>query len=199
MISWLSENDFVPRAPERKLVRYIKWLKSHDWHTESGAYSTVFMKKGSRTAIKISDHPGWLSYALWARATPFRRQFAPKIYSLKWYGRYFVVHMERVPKLGDRTPWQTRQLVMYARSLAMHYAYMENKKERTKEVDKRFPGLRRFLLKLFREFDEDLHGQNWGVRKDGSICIFDPTCGRLDYKHKRLRKVRPTIRRRRYV
>ena len=148
---------------------------------DGGCCRGVYRK--GRYVIKTASDTGWLSYILWARRSKYRRKFAPKLYSVTWIDdEYYAAKMEYIPYRARRKP---------AVEWLMDDDWTCDSNQ--DQLDKKFPGIKRFLTELDQTFWDDLHSGNYGFRRNGSICIFDPTTGRIDGGDKELLLSRPEL------
>lgn len=161
------------------LEQYHDKLLANGWkELPNGACSYAVLRRDHRV-IKIADDTAWLAYILWARRSTIRRKFAPKVYSVIWpfknsdddYDQaHFVARMEYIPLPYDKRPRFSDWLDDVV------YEY-NNPKVSLKKLNKRYPGFAKFWSDLSDNFWLDMHEGNYGYRRNGSLCIFDPTTG----------------------
>jgi len=141
----------------------------------SGAYSTVLAKGEAKRVIKIQhNYDNWIDYCKWAAEKGYAGSFAPQVYSYKRYTNFAVAVMERM----DRTTNDDKDdLALIDRLIgpASHGNMMAKL-----FMEELSPKCTTFFDDLFRDFSDhlDLYGKNIMIRKDGSLCVTDPVCGR---------------------
>lgn len=148
-------------------------------HIGGGFYSAVYAHPTSDRVIKVNHGhkcDAWIDYVLWANQQGYGGKFAPKMYSYKHYGNFYVAIMERMEyTVADSEMTSEAPVAQTLFSLA---ATHENEKAKLL-VDLLVPGLGEFSEKLRKTFPSerlDLHEHNIMYRKDGSICVTDPLC-----------------------
>ena len=77
---------------------YAAFLMRHGFeHLGGGAYANVYAYPKSKRCIKIGRScDSWPHYVLWGTAKRYAGGFAPKVYSLKYHGSFYVAVMERL-------------------------------------------------------------------------------------------------------
>lgn len=172
--------------------RFIAGLRRRGYHVlGQGLYSTVLAKPGSQRVVKVNRSlDGWPDYMLWASKAGYAGTFAPKVYSFKFHGTWYVAVMERLEATIDATRcdnprgykiWQQLQ-----RAISGWLADQ-------KELDALVPGAWCFATALRTSGigATDLHTQNFMLRHDGSVVCTDPVsvphCRATDSGSKRLR------------
>lgn len=186
----------VPKSPFKSSMAYIGWLQKKGWkHLGSGAYSSVYGKAGQDRVIKVSRTlDNWIDYIQWGVKMGYSGGLVPRVFSWKRYEGsvdpygnkrdWSVAVVERMEQtIRDNDYKSDRALVLQLtyparRGNVMAQLYMEEL----------MPG----SVKFFRElqaygFSGDVGGSNVMLRKDGTLCITDPTCGNIQTKVKRLR------------
>ena len=157
-----------------------------------GVFSSVYSHPSSDKVVKVGHDldDGWITYTLWAQTT--NSPYACKLYSFKQYSGFYVAVIEKVARVGNEGGKHT---VEYSALISdLKYSDMSNntpteyvelkRSLAVKYCEARYPGLIPFLRLTKRAgMLSDLHNGNWGVRKDGSLCIFDP-CSCNDTKVK---------------
>lgn len=161
----------------------------------AGAYSTVLGKEGSNKVIKVSRSlDNWIDYIQWGAANGYAGNFAPRVYSWKrhpgseplrdWESNndWSVAVVERMADTVTE-PEQDMYLLMN-----LYYpAYRGNMMAKL-YMDDLCPGSYKFFNGLQENnFASDIAGKNVMVRKDGSFCVTDPTCGSIKTEKKRFR------------
>lgn len=178
-----------PLGPRPKLSRwhsgqhFIEALCKRGYHVlGAGAYSTVLAKPGSNRVVKVCRKADtWLDYVVWAAKAGHAGRMAPNVFSYRRFnvGRpseFYVAVMEKLEA--------TIATVQYSKPRDYHaYAclreFIERRQDRDGlEAEKVWPGAIAFGIAFRVEFTRglDLHGNNWMVRKDGSLVCTDPLC-----------------------
>lgn len=156
------------RALEKRGFRYIG----------SGAYSSVYWKEGSDKVIKIGRRPeqdGWPVFALWANDNGFGGSFAPKLYSYKRYGTFYVASMEKLKAISYT---DDKEASVFYRMAEMALLYKNDVATEVCDLlDSRWKTFYTLFSKDFRTIDLDWHGGNLMCREDGSFVIADPFAG----------------------
>jgi len=147
----------------------------------AGAFGTVFFHpKRPDRVVKVSRdaHCVWPHYVQWANS--LKVNMGPKLYSLKFHNGFYVAVMERVAvddhskrhvagpfgeyRCSNKHMRSNDTLDGFKKNAGIHWC------------NKRWPHMVAFLRLLQKNsMSSDLHNGNWGVREDGSVCIFDPT------------------------
>jgi len=141
----------------------------------SGAYSTVYAKGDSDRVIKVQrGNDNWIDYCKWAAEKGFSGGFAPKVYSFKRFNGFAVAVMERMDR---NTNNEKDELCLVERLLGPARRGNIMAKLFLEELA---PQSSVFFDKLFATFDGhlDLYGKNIMIRKDGTLCVTDPVCGK---------------------
>ena len=185
-IGWHIDGAFL--KPIRKdSVRtsydnYMQGLRNRGFRQlGAGAFGTVFVHpKRSDRVVKVSRDANcvWPHYVQWANS--LKVNMGPKLYSLKFHAGFYVAVMERVDtddhskrhvsgpfseyRYSNKNMCSNDTLAGFKKNAGIHWC------------NKRWPHMIAYLRLLEkRSMSGDLHHGNWGVREDGSVCIFDPT------------------------
>lgn len=141
-----------------------------------GFYSSVLWKKGDRV-IKVSSgikHDAWIDYVLWASQKGYAGTLAPKVYSYKKIGDFYVAVMEKMAVTAMHVNCKEDHYI-YPQLLTMVTQYGNNKA--AEFLEQVVPGARKFAYDL-KDFAGnngfDLHNENIMFRLDGSMVITDP-------------------------
>ena len=141
----------------------------------SGAYSSVLAKPDSDRVIKIQhSSDNWIDYCKWAAEKGYAGKFAPQVYSFKRYTNFAVAVVERMDRTTndekDDLNLIERLIGPASRGNTMAKLFMEELA----------PKCTPFFDDLFKTFENhlDLYGKNIMIRKNGSLCVTDPVCGR---------------------
>jgi hypothetical protein len=180
---------WVTKNPLKTPWGYIDWLRRKGFEElGSGAYSTVLGKPGSDRVVKVSRTlDNWIDYVQWAAKEGHAGKLAPRVYSWKRHeavdrNDFSVAVVERMaePARGTKSDeallLNLRQYARYGNLLAS--VYMEDI----------LPGSVKFFNELQKlDLDGDIGGNNVMIRKDGTLCVTDPTAGNIRTTVKRLR------------
>jgi len=161
----------------------------------AGAYSTVLGKEGSDKVIKVSRSlDNWIDYIQWSAANGYAGNFAPRVYSWKrhpgseplrdWENNndWSVAVVERMADTVTE-PEQDMSLLMN-----LYYPAHRGNMMAKLYMDDLCPGSYKFFNGLQENnFASDIAGKNVMVRKDGTFCVTDPTCGSIKTEKKRFR------------
>lgn len=146
-----------------------------------GCFSTVYGKPGYDRVIKVTHRlDTWVDFAQWAGRVGFAGKYAPRVFSFKEIkGKFATFYVSVVERL-DRTLWSVgrEEDARVAHDLANSYLSYDNTLAGCLLEDIQ-PGMASFLQGLKTRFGGglDLHGENWMVRKDGTLVLNDPvTC-----------------------
>jgi len=154
---------------------FIARLRKRGYHQlGAGCFSTVLYKSGDRV-IKVNRSPdAWLDYVLWASKKGYAGGLAPKVFSYKKIGNFYVAVMEKIDYCAHKVE-STQDAWMYPQLLT--YAAMWKNNKAADLLDICIPGAKRFTYDLRDEFTGhrlDLHNENIMFRADGSMVIVDP-------------------------
>lgn len=185
----------VPKNPFKSAMGYIGWLQKKGWkHLGSGAYSSVYGKDGQDRVIKISRTlDNWIDYVQWAVKNGYAGNLAPRVFSWKRFK-------------GEQSPWGTNDWSVAVvermdqtvrdndyksdRALVMQLTYPARRGNLMAQLymEELMPGSVKFFKELADNgFSGDVGGGNVMLRKDGTLCVTDPTCGDIRTTVKRLR------------
>lgn len=178
-----------PLGPRPKLSRwksgqhFIEGLMKRGYRVlGAGAYSTVLAKPGSARVVKVCRKADtWLDYVVWAAKAGHAGRMAPNVFSFRRFnvgrpGEFYVAVME---KLERTIAEQQYQKPNEYRAYACLRDFIERRQDRDGlEAERVYPGAIAFGIAFRVEFTRglDLHGNNWMVRKDGSLVCTDPLC-----------------------
>lgn len=155
---------------------FANWLTKRGYKLlGSGAYSSVYAKEGQDRVIKVQHgNDNWIDYCKWAAEKGFAGKFAPRVYSFKRFTNFAVAVMEKM----DRTTNDKKDDLALVESLL--YPMARGNLMARLYLDDLVPGSVPFFDGLFTDFKDqlDLYGKNIMIRKDGSLCVTDPVCGR---------------------
>jgi hypothetical protein len=169
---WQDGDHFVERLKKRgyKLLG-------------AGCFSMVLAKPGSDRVIKVNfKSDNWLDYVVWAAKVGQAGKMAPKVYSYRRFnegrhGEFYVAIMERMECcMDDLYRKDPRKYAAYS-ALREFIDFSRDAEGVAAEVV--IPGAIAFGVMLRSSFKGqrlDLHGNNWMVRKDGTIACTDPLC-----------------------
>lgn len=180
----------VPKAsPFKCPFNFIAALEKRGYKPLGrGAYSTVLGKEGSDRVIKVSRSlDNWIDYIQWGAKNGYAGNFVPRVYSWKRHIRggekdWSVAVVER---MADTCNDQKHDM-----SLLLNLYYPANSGNTMAKLymDDLCPGSYKFFEELAQNrFNSDIAGKNVMVRKDGSFCVTDPTCGSILTDKKRFR------------
>lgn len=159
-----------------------------------GAYSTVLGKEGSERVIKVSRSlDDWIDYVQWGAKNGYAGNFVPRVYSWKrhsnltldWNGYPRDWSVAIVERMAETVHDNKLDL-----SLLYNLYYPANSGNVMAQVymEDLCPGSFKFFKELSEnKFSSDIAGKNMMIRKDGSFCVTDPTCGNIKTDKKRLR------------
>jgi hypothetical protein len=155
----------------------------------SGMHAHVYSHpKRKDIAVKVSrdSHDTWPEYVAWATENGFAGTYAPKVYSLKSFGKYYVAVMER---LVDTFGGIRNEYGEHIKSNQYRTDYYKNPFakidmwELMRGSDPQYPDLANYLKNMASAgFSGDLHDGNIMVRHDGSIVVTDPSSHYSDNK-----------------
>jgi hypothetical protein len=155
-----------------------------------GLNADVYTKIGSDRVIKVGSRRDiWPEYIEWATKNGYAGTFAPKVYSLKYHDHIFVAEMERlVCTISDILNNMGRDHIYCRLQRAIThiiYGYEIDAAEIKDQVElKEATDLITFIRDIQEaRFNNDLHNQNWMLRKDGQIVLIDPSSFE-SYAHK---------------
>jgi len=161
----------------------------------AGAYSTVLGKEGSDKVIKVSRSlDNWIDYIQWSSANGYAGNFAPRVYSWKRHpGSEPLRDWEKnndwsvavVERMSDTVtePEQEMYLLM-----SLYYPACRGNTMAKLYMEDLCPGSYHFFKGLQKNhFASDISGKNVMIRKDGTFCVTDPTCGTIQTEKKRFR------------
>lgn len=179
---------YVPRLPGifSSAGSFINALKKRGYKMlGSGAYSTVMAKDGSDRVIKVQrGNDNWIDYIKWSAEKGYTGTLAPRVYSFKRHSNFAVAIVERMDRCTNDNK-DDLSLIDRLLGPAKHGNVMAKL-----FLDELSPGCLPFFDGLFTDFGDhlDLYGKNIMIRKDGSLCVTDPVCGRSNLTSvKRLR------------
>jgi hypothetical protein len=178
-----------PLGPRPKLSRwhsgqhFIEALCKRGYHVlGAGAYSTVLAKPGSNRVVKVCRKADtWLDYVVWAAKAGHAGRMAPNVFSYRRFnvGRPSEFYVAVMEKLEHTIATVQYQKPNDYRAYACLRDFIERRQDRDGlEAEKVWPGAIAFGIAFRVEFTRglDLHGNNWMVRKDGSLVCTDPLC-----------------------
>jgi hypothetical protein len=154
-------------------MSFIAGLRRHGFvKLGGGCFSEVYAKPGSDRCIKVCFRTdAWPAYVFWASDAGHAGTLAPRVFSFKNHGDWYVAVMERLASTvvnhWGQPAYQTFRQLATAMSCG------------TAEPDLEFalPGAGNFV----REFAAaglntytDLHDENFMLRFDGSMVCTDP-------------------------
>jgi hypothetical protein len=178
---------FVPEKKNSYFNKYTSWLQKKGWERlGSGCFSTVYAKKDSDRVLKVTRRlDDWIDYVQWASKEGYAGNLAPRVYSWKRHGDWAVAVVERMATSSydldmEKNDQALLMSLLYParRGNILAQCYMEDIQ----------PGSFRFFEGLrANKMDGDIGGHNVMYRKDGTICITDPTAGEIKTEKKRLR------------
>jgi hypothetical protein len=168
---------------------YIAWLQKRGFKTLGrGSYSQVLAKEGSDKVIKVTagQQDNWIDYIQWSAKKGYCGNFAPRVYSWKKYDAGFsVAVVERMAKTLSKVEDERGDMSLVG---TLMYPALSGHTMAQVYLEDLCPGSNRFLRDLKKAgYMGDLYGSNMMVRKDGSFCATDPTCGRPQTTVTRLR------------
>jgi len=155
----------------------------------TGHYSAVYAKPNSDRVVKVCHNENgdaWIDYCLWAAQKGYAGSLAPRVYSYKKIGKFYVAIIERM----SYDAYQHHIEMKYYTVPFLLNQSLEGCSEAEMLLDVVLPGAKKFaqdLLDTFKYGTLDLHSGNIMFRKDGSICVTDPVCHRSTLKVTRLR------------
>lgn len=149
----------------------------------SGSYSMVYGRDNSDKVIKIGRRPdedGWQDYILWANERGFGGNLAPKLYSYKNYGEFYVAVMERLTGRSHRVKSDEDKVRVETSSVLYRLMQMSLEDgnsisaELADLLDSRWKSFYTAFNEQFGETSVDFHSGNVMARENGEIVITDP-------------------------
>lgn len=175
---------------KRDMSRYQKYRafleKKGFVQLGSGAYSVVYAKPKSDRVIKvIRTRDNWIDYAVWANKEGYGGNLAPKVYSYKDHEDFAVAVVERMKTTLSGYREHDEQIVI---GLVHSYVYNNNVLAGVL-AHEIAPGISDFLVGVKKNVNGrlDLHGGNFMLREDGSLCVTDPVAGEGSATYTRLK------------
>lgn len=139
----------------------------------AGCYSTVLWKSGDRV-IKVNRQPdAWIDYILWANQKGYCGNLAPKVFSYKKIGTFYVAIVEKMMYTGESIRYKDNNHV----TLSLFDMARHENELAGKLLDQLVPGARGFTKGLLDKFSGerlDLHHGNIMFRADGTMAVVDP-------------------------
>jgi hypothetical protein len=183
----LKPKPVADTKPLSSAQGYGEWLIKRGYgRLGSGCFSTVYAKGDSDRVIKVTreNQDNWIDYIHWSAKKGYCGNFAPRVYSWKKYPSGFsVAVVERMEKTLSKADKDDVGLVV-----SLMYPVLRGNLMASVYMDDLQPGSARFFQDLVAmNYTGDLGGGNMMVRKDGSLCVTDPVCGRSELSINRLR------------
>jgi hypothetical protein len=201
-IAWFSSPfDCFDMLPETRHIAAISLLEGNNMHLRrheyenqlrslgcqpigKGLYSNVFSIPDTDKVVKVADMDRWPEYIHWATKNGYAGKFAPKVYSLKFKGDYYVAIMERLAC----TIGETRLNYDEGHAKSSQYALYQHITSYRLDEPCEATELVEFVLELRKErLVSDLHDGNAMIRHDGQIVVTDPCAGRFGSEQFRIK------------
>ena len=181
------EREQDGKRDKSRYLKYCDFLEKKGFvQLGSGAYSVVYAKPKSDRVIKvIRTRDNWIDYVVWANKEGYGGNLAPKVYSYKDYEDFAVAVVERMKTTLSGYREHDEQIVI---GLVHSYVYSNNVLAGVL-AHEIAPGISDFLAGVKKNVYGrlDLHGGNFMLREDGSICVTDPVAGEGSATYTRLK------------
>lgn len=195
---WGTETTVPKVSPFQCPFNFISRLEGRGFKVLGrGAYSTILGKEGSSRVIKVSRSlDDWIDYVQWGAANGYAGNFVPRVYSWKRHGRPGEQGMDDygrtsdwsvaiVERMADTCSDQKHDMSLL---YSLYYPANSGNTMAALYMEDLCPGSYKFFNELYKNhFSSDIGGKNMMIRKDGSFCVTDPTCGRIKTEKKRFR------------